>query len=81
MLYLRPCLSPYSILVTAGSGSVYMYSCCSCYSYYRVAGAVIGVAGGTAIGTTYNAAVGIASGISGAASRISRGFYRAWGTG
>ena len=75
LLYLGPCLGPYSILVTAGSGGVYIYSCCSCYGCYRVAGTAIGVAGGAAIGTTYSTAVGIASGIGGAASGIGGGSY------
>ena len=65
LLYLSPCLGPYSILVTAGSGGVYIYSCCSYCSYYRVAGAAIKVASNAAIGTTYSTAVKIASGISG----------------
>ena len=62
LLYLGPCLGPYSILGTASLGGVYRCSCCGCY---RVAGAAIRVAGGTAIGTTYGAAVRIAGGISG----------------
>ena len=73
LLYLGLCLGPYSILVTAGSGGIYIYSCCSCYSCCRVAGAAIKVASSTAIRTTYSAAVEIASRIGGAASRIGRG--------
>ena len=76
LLYLGSYLGLYFILVTAGLGGVYIYSCCSCYSCCGVAGAAIKVAGGIAIRTTYSIAVGIASGISGAASRISRGSYR-----
>ena len=70
LLYLRFCLGPYSILVTAGSGGVYIYSCCSYYSCYRVAGAAIRVTSSTAIGTTCSTAVKIAGGIGGAASGI-----------
>ena len=75
LLYLSLCLGPYSILVIAGSGGVYIYSYCSYYScynyysYYRVAGAAIKVTNSTAIGTTYSTAVKIASG-------ISRAFYK-----
>jgi hypothetical protein len=58
LLYLGPCLGPYSILVTAGLGSVCICSCCSCCGCCGVAGA--------AIGTTCGAAVGIAGGIGGA---------------
>ena len=76
LLYLGPCLGPYSILVTAGSGGVCVCSYCSYYSCYGVAGAAIKVTSGTAIKTTYNAAVKIASRISGAASRISGGFCK-----
>ena len=65
-----------SILVTAGLGGVYIYSCCSYCGCYRVAGAAIGVASSVAIGTTCSIAVKIASGISGAASRISKGSYK-----
>jgi hypothetical protein len=65
LLYLGPCLGPYSILVTAGLGGIYIYSCYSCYGCYRVAGAAIRVAGGIAIEITYSAAVGIAGGIGG----------------
>ena len=54
----------------ASSGGVCIYSCCSCYGYYRVTEAAIRVTGGTAIRTTYSAAVGIASGIGRAASGI-----------
>ena len=77
LLYLGLCLGPYSILVTASSGGVYMYSYCSDCGCYRVAGAAIKVASSTAIGTTYGTAVKIASGIGRAASEISRAFYRA----
>ena len=76
LLYLGPCLSPYSILVTAGSGGVCVYSCYSCCGCYRVAKAAIRVASSTAIRTTYGAAVGIASGISKAVSRIGENSYR-----
>ena len=78
-LYLGLC----SILVIAGSGGVYMCSYCSCYgcysyySYCGVAGAAIKVVSNTAIGTTSGTVIGIANGISKAASRISRGFYGA----
>ena len=58
----------------AGLGGVYVYSYCSYYSCYRVAGAAIGVAGSAVIGTTCSAAVGIASGIGRAAGGIGRGF-------
>ena len=57
----------------ASSGGVYIYSYCIHYSYYRVAGAAIRVASGTAIGTTYSTAVGIASEISGASYKTSCG--------
>ena len=60
----------------AGLGSIYIYSCCSCYDCYRVAKAVIKVASSVAIGTTYNIVVGIANRISRIASKISKGFYR-----
>ena len=70
LLYLGPCLGPYSILGMASLGGVYIYSCYSCC---RVAGAAIRVAGGTAIGTTYGAAVGIAGGIGGASYGASCG--------
>ena len=73
LLYLGLCLGPYSILVTAGLGGVYIYSCCSYYGCYRVTGAVIRVASGTVIRTTYGVAVRIASGISKAASGIGGG--------
>ena len=76
LLYLGPYLGPYSILVTAGSGGVYIYSCCSYCGCYRVAGAAIKVAGGTTIRITYSIVVGIASGIGEAASGIGRGSYR-----
>ena len=84
LLYLGPCLGLYSILVMAGSGGVYIYSCCSYCGCCGVAEAAIKIAGGVAIGvvsgaairTTNSAAVGIASGIGGAASRISGGFCR-----
>ena len=70
LLYLGPCLGPYSTLGTAGLGSVYICSCYDCCGCYRVAGAAIRVAGGAAIGITYGAVVRIAS-------RISGGFYGA----
>ena len=70
LLYLGPCLGPYSILVTAGSGSVCVCSYCSCYGYYGVIGAAIKVTSNTAIGTTCSTAIKIASGISKAANRI-----------
>ena len=69
LLYLGPCLGPYSILVTAGSGSVYIYNCCSCCSCCRVTGAAIRVASNIAIGTTCSTAVRTASGISGHSCR------------
>ena len=81
LLYLGFYLGLYSILVTAGSGGIYICSCYSYYGCYRVAGAAIKVASNTVIRTTCSIAVGIASGISGAASRISRGSYGAWGIG
>ena len=68
LLYLGLYLGPYSILVTAGSGGVCVYSCCSCCGCCEVAGAAIKVAGSTAIRITCGTAVRIASG-------ISRGFY------
>ena len=74
LLYLGPCLSAYSTLGPAGSGSVCVCSCCSCCSCCRVAGAAIRVAGGAAIGITYGAAVKIAGGIGGASCGAS---YRA----
>ena len=52
----------------AGLGGVYIYSCCSYYGYYKIAGAAIKVTSGVIIRTTYSTAVGIAS-------RISEGFY------
>ena len=70
LLYLGPCLGPYSILITAGSGGVYIYSYYSYYSCCGVAGAAIKITSSTAIGTTYNTAVGIASKIGGTASGI-----------
>ena len=70
LLYLGPYLGPYSILVTASSGGVYIYSCCVRYSCYRVAGAAIRVASSTEIKTTYSIAIGIAS-------RINKASYRA----
>ena len=76
LLYLSPYLGPYSILVTAGSGGVYIYSCCSCCGCYRVAKAAIKVVSGIAIRTTYSTAIKIAGGIGGAASRISKSSYR-----
>ena len=74
LLYIGPCLGPCSILSIVSSGSVYIYSYCSCCGYYGVAGAAIRVAGGVAIGITYGIAVGIASGIGGAASGIGGAF-------
>ena len=74
LLYLSPYLSPYSILVTASSGGVYIYSCCSCCGCYKVAGAAIKVTGGTAIKITCSTAVKIAGGISKAASGIKISF-------
>ena len=64
------------ILVIAGLGGVYIYSCCGCCNCCRVAGAAIKVTGGAAIGITYSTAVKIAGGISGTANGISRAFYR-----
>ena len=75
LLYLGLCLSPYSILVTAGSGGVCVYSCCSCCGCYKVAGAAIKIASGAAIGTTYSIAVKIAGGISGGSYRR---YYRCY---
>ena len=77
MLYLGLYLGPYFILVIAGSGGVYIYSCCSCCNCYGVVGAAIKVTSSTAIGTTYSTAVKIASGISRIASGISKAFYKA----
>ena len=79
MLYLGPCLGPYSILVTASSGGVCVCSCCGCRNCYRVAGAAIRVASGAAIRTTCSTAVKIASGISKAFCGASFGasYYRA----
>ena len=73
LLYLGLCLGLCSILVTASSGGVYVYSCCVHYSCCGVAEAVIGVAGGAAIRTTCGAAVEIASGIGRASCRASYG--------
>ena len=64
LLYLSPCLGPCSILVTAGSGGVYIYSYCSYCGCCRVAGAAIKIASGIVIGTTCSIAVKIASRIS-----------------
>ena len=75
LLYLSPCLGPYFILVTAGSGGVCVCSYCSCCSCYGVTRAAIEIAGNTAIGTTYSAAIKMASGINRTANRISRGSY------
>ena len=69
LLYLGSYLGPYSILVTAGSGGVCIYSYCSYYGCCGVVKAAIGVASGVVIGTTYSTAVEIAGGISG-------GFYK-----
>ena len=74
LLYLGLCLGLYFILVMAGLGGVYIYSCCSCCSCYRVVGVVIKVTSSAAIEITCSTAVGIAGGISKIASRISRGF-------
>ena len=74
MLYLSSYLGSYSILVTAGLGGVYIYSCYSYCGCCGVAGAAIRVAGGIAIRITCNTAVKIVSGIGGAASGINRGF-------
>ena len=68
MLYLGLCLGPYSILVTAGLGGVYIYSYCSycggsCGGYCFI----LSIAG-LAIGTTSGTAVEIAG-------RINRGSY------
>ena len=70
LLYLGFCLGPCFTLVTAGSGGVYVYSYCSYCGCCGVAEAAIRVTGGTAIGITYNTAVGIAGGIGGAAGGI-----------
>ena len=69
-------LGLYSILVTASLGGVYIYSCCSYCGCCRVVGVAIKVASSVVIGTTYGTAVKIASGIGGAASGISGGFYK-----
>ena len=70
-------LGPYSILVTAGLGGVYISSCCGCCGCYRVAGAAIKVTSNTAIGITCSTAVEIAGGISKAFCRAScKYFYR-----
>ena len=64
MLYLGPCLGPYSILVTAGLGGVYIYSCCSCCGgSYKGYYSTLSTAS-SAIGTTGSAAVEIVGGIS-----------------
>ena len=63
-MYLGLCLGPYSILVTAGSGGICIYSYYSCCGCYGVARAVIKITSGVAIRTTYSVAVKIASGIS-----------------
>ena len=76
LLYLGPYLGLCSILGTAGLGSICIHSYCSCCGYYSwglggvagVAGAAIRVAGGAAIRTTSSTAIGIAGGISRAAS-------------
>ena len=73
-MYLGPYLGPYSILVTAGLGGIYIYSYCSYYGCYRVVKAVIKITSGTAIRITCNIAVKIASGIGEVANKISRGF-------
>ena len=70
LLYLGSCLGLCFILVTAGSGGVYICSCCGYCGCYGVAGAAIKVIGGAAIRTTYSATVRIASGIGGAAGEI-----------
>ena len=75
-MYLGLCLGSYSILVTASLGGVYIYSCCSYYNYYKIAGAAIRVTSGTVIKTTYSTAIKIAGEISGTASGISKVFYR-----
>ena len=76
MLYLGLYLGLYFILITASSGGVYIYSCCSYYSCYRVAGAVIKIASSIVIRTTYSTAVEIASKIGEAASKINKAFYK-----
>ena len=75
LLYLGFCLGFCFILVTASSGGVCVCSCCGCHSCCKVAGAVIEVAGGAAIRTTCNAAVGIAGGIGGAFCGASCGAF------
>ena len=66
LLYLGLYLGPYSILVTASSGGVYICSYCGCRGCYGVAGAAIEVASGAVIGTTCSTAVKIAGRIGGA---------------
>ena len=75
LLYLGSYLGLYFTLVTAGSGGVYIYSCCGYCGCYRIVKAPIKVTSSIAIGTTYSVAVRIASRIGGAASGISKGFY------
>ena len=76
LLYLGLYLGPYSILITAGSGGVYIYSYCSCCGCYRVARAAIRVANSTAIRVATGTVIGITSGTTvGIANRISRGSY------
>ena len=76
-------LGSYFILVTAGSGGIYIYSCYSYYSCCGVIRAAIKVTSSTVIGITCSAAIKIAGGISRTASgigrtasKISGGFYR-----
>ena len=75
LLYLGPYLGPCSILVTASSGGVCIYSCCSYCGCCGVAGAAIGVAGGAAIGTTSGTVVKIAGGIGGGSYGYCCGYY------
>ena len=75
MLYLGLYLSPYSILVTASLGGVYIYSYYSrcgdsCGNYYSTLSTA-----GSAIGTTSGAVVKIASEISKDSYKDSCGHY------
>ena len=74
LLYLGPCLGPYSTLVTAGSGGVCICSCYGCCGCCGVAGAAIEVTSGAAIRTTCSAAVKIAGEISRVAGEIRMSF-------
>ena len=69
LLYLSPYLGPCFILVTAGSGGIYIYSCYSYYGCCGVAKIAIKVTYNIVIGTTSNTVVKIAN-------RINKGFCR-----